>query len=300
MSLPPSASEDIKPRLPLSPAMAGPSHSTAYVLLEGSQPFSQLSDDPDLHLLQSVEDIPNFRLAPDVHDYRAYPDPSSSYGGSSYAESSFAESSVLSGDTPGLNTYPHHPQGNFVQGANTMHQTINTLFSEHLLQQFYYDVIDRQPAVYPSVSMPNLPRRDGTVPWDMQPFMADVPGQYDETFYADALMGISTLMDDPPSQPPIPAPAPHVPFPYPSEYQQYSKCASRILLRSPLTPPYQYTFSTICSSRKCLFFTLLRSQWRVNLMSSSLRCKLVAHCTHGHRPQSNSLTIPWRLPVTNW
>ncbi|KAI0093446.1 fungal-specific transcription factor domain-containing protein [Irpex rosettiformis] len=225
MGLPPSASEDIKPHLSLMPpGTAGPSNQTPYVPLENSRSLSQLSDDPDLHLLESIEDIPNgFNNV-----YRTHAQAVSSYAGSSYADSSFAESSIFSGDTPRYDTtYPHLTQENFVQGAYTMSQTINTLFSENLIQQYYYDVIDKQPGaaaagISSSVSMPNLPQRDGTVPWDMQPFMADVPGG--EMFYADALMGISTLMNDPPPPPPqllVPAPAPHVSFPYPSEYQHY-------------------------------------------------------------------------------
>ena len=218
--MPTSASDDIKPRLPLLPPMAGPSNANPYVLPDNSR--SQPLDDPDLHLLESIEDIPDRFNA-----YRTYPGPSSSYAGSSYAESSYAESSIFPGDIPGFNTYPNLAQGNLVQGANTMHQTINTLFSENLLQEYYYDVIDKQlPGFSSSISMPTLPRRDGTVPWDMQPFMADVPGQTDDMFYGDALMGISTLMNESPHPPPIPAPVPHVPFPYPAEYQQYSTFAS--------------------------------------------------------------------------
>jgi hypothetical protein len=234
----------------LASLAAGPSRPSPYVLVESSRSLSQLSDDPDLHLFQSVEDLPDFdHSVPDFQIYRTYAEPqASSYAGSSYVESSYAESSILSGGTPVFNNSQSH--GNLARGVGSMSAAINTLLSDSVFQQYYWNVVNQHSndsVPVSSVSMPNISSQSGAVPWgfevDMQPFMADMPEGDTDSFGAQALLGISNLMSEP--APPSPAEiTARASFPYPSEFQNYSTCYDRRPSNPWLTsPPLFFFFS---------------------------------------------------------
>ena len=216
-----------------------------YGKLEGATPLSHLPEDPDLHLLQNIDDFPSTSTFRGYRDYTSIPLPASSYAGSSYASESLydGESSVFSGALgdnqshslgPSANLGNSNPGGSFGQLAQSMTTAINTLLSDDLIQRHYWNVIEKDNLSSSPISVfPSLHDEHSIqvadFPWvanplDMQPFMAEMPSLgLDPVLAMQAFMGMSAPASEPVA-PPAPKPSMGPGFvPYPSEFQQYSK-----------------------------------------------------------------------------
>ncbi|KAI0686857.1 fungal-specific transcription factor domain-containing protein [Cytidiella melzeri] len=226
--LSPSASRFVKTRSSMSPPLAGPSQPTPYVLPANSRYMYQLSDDPDLHPLQLIEDRPGNTPALNYQAYRSYTEaPTSTYAESSRVESSYAESSYVEPSSMPAAQSTSTALGSRVEGAKDVNSVINTILSEDTFQKHYWGVINKmQDGISSSISLPNLP--DAPVPWgtasssflDVQPFMGAEPSS--DNLNVHSLTGMSTLMINPAVPRPTPPAVPPLSFTYPSEFTHYT------------------------------------------------------------------------------